>query len=267
MCLTANYGLKLIVSVNRVRVVKHCLAVFDPIFLLDSSLESTFAQNKSCRSYRSLQLLFWQNFMFQCKIWSYGRSKLAKSHSNSVTVPPRLVSPPPILTSASPHVTPASTSPLKRPRCRVDRQVHFRFSVPLPFPARSTQLSRASRRSPPAFVPAKLAALLDCSHPKPFNLAFHLHRPSLSPISPFLGRNHTRNRQQPLTLTRAPPPLSSISIFRPSSIQSESTVSFPIPYSISPTWFPLGSSATIAGNTSRRRGCCVAAARSWPASL
>ena len=43
-------------------------------------------------------------------------------------------------------------------RCRVDRQVRFRFSVSLPFPVRSTQWSRASRRSPPAFVPAKLAA-------------------------------------------------------------------------------------------------------------
>ena len=84
MCLTANYGLKLIVSVNRVRVVKHCLAVFDPVFLLDSSLESTFAQNKSCRSYRPLQLLFWQNFIFQCKIWSFGRSNSAKNHSISI---------------------------------------------------------------------------------------------------------------------------------------------------------------------------------------
>ena len=60
------------------------LAVFDRVFLSNPSSKSTFAQNKSCRSYRPLQLLFWPNFMFQCKIWSFGWSKSAKSHSISV---------------------------------------------------------------------------------------------------------------------------------------------------------------------------------------
>jgi len=79
-------------------VVKHCLAVFDLIFLRDPSFKSTFAQNKSCSSYRSLQLLFWPSFMFQCKIWSFGGSKSAKNHSSSVNgASPVLLSSPPAI--------------------------------------------------------------------------------------------------------------------------------------------------------------------------
>ena len=79
-------------------VVKHCLAVFDLVFLRDPSFKSTFAQNKSCSSYRSLQLLFWPNFMFQCKIWSFGWSKSAENHSISVNGDsPVLLSAPPAL--------------------------------------------------------------------------------------------------------------------------------------------------------------------------
>jgi len=54
----ANLGVNLVISVNRVRVVKHCLAVFDLIFLNDPSFNPTFAQNKSCSSSCPLQLLF-----------------------------------------------------------------------------------------------------------------------------------------------------------------------------------------------------------------
>ena len=79
-------------------VVKPCLAVFDLIFLRDLSFKSTFAQNKSCSSYRSLQLLFWPNFTFQCKISSFGWSKSAKNHSISVNGDsPVLLSAPPAL--------------------------------------------------------------------------------------------------------------------------------------------------------------------------
>ena len=95
MCLTANDGPKLIVSVNRVRVVKHCLAAFDLIFLLNPSFESTCAQNKSCRPSIPLQLLFWPNFGFQYEIWSFWQSNFDQNHLKRVqlgTVLPRLVS-------------------------------------------------------------------------------------------------------------------------------------------------------------------------------
>ena len=58
MCLTANDGPKLIVSVNRVRVVKHCLAAFALVFLPNPNFESIFAQKQRCSSSCPLQLLF-----------------------------------------------------------------------------------------------------------------------------------------------------------------------------------------------------------------
>ena len=67
-CLTANHRLKFVVSANQVRIVNIRLAVFDLVFLANPSLNSTFAQNKSCRSYLPLQLLFWSNFKFLYEI-------------------------------------------------------------------------------------------------------------------------------------------------------------------------------------------------------
>ena len=95
---------------------------------------------------------FGQTSVFNMKFWSFVQSNFDQNHFKRVqlgTVPFLFsLGSPSISTFASPRVTPASSSPLKRPRCRVDRQVHFRFSVPLPFPVRSSQWRRASRRSP-----------------------------------------------------------------------------------------------------------------------
>ena len=57
------------------------LAVFDYVFLLNSSLKSTFAQNESCRSSFALQLLFWSNFKFIYRILSFGRSNASQFRS------------------------------------------------------------------------------------------------------------------------------------------------------------------------------------------
>ena len=61
--------------------------MFDPVFLSDPSFKSTFAQNKSCRSYRTLQLLFWPNFKCPYEISSFGRSNASQFQSNEITVP------------------------------------------------------------------------------------------------------------------------------------------------------------------------------------
>ena len=126
-----------------------------------------------------------------------GQSRL--NHSISVNC---ASSAPPISTSASPRVTPASTSPLKRPRCRVDRQVHFRFSVPLPFPVRSTQWSRASRRSPPAFVPAKLAAPSRFPAPQPSSP--HPAPPTPYPEPEFAVPRPESHPQRPVAINPKP---------------------------------------------------------------
>ena len=186
--------------------------------------------------------------MFQCKIWSFGRSKSAKNHSISVNCASRA---PPISTSALPRVTPASTSPLKRPRCRVDRQVHFRFSVPLPFPVRSSQWSRASRRSPPAFVPAKLAAPSRFPAPQPSSP--HPAPPTPYPEPEFAVPRPESHPQRPaaINLNLGAPPRSSTSTLRPSSGRLKVPVSFPKPYSSPPSLSPR-KSLTVAGGTPPR---------------
>ena len=58
--------------------------MFDRVFVSDPSFKSTFAKKQSCRSSLPLQLLFWPNFMFQCKIWSFGRSNFDQNHIKRV---------------------------------------------------------------------------------------------------------------------------------------------------------------------------------------
>ena len=62
------------------------LAEFEYVFLHDPSFEATCAQNKSCRPSIPLQLLFWPNFMFQCKISSFGWSKSGQKSVKMITV-------------------------------------------------------------------------------------------------------------------------------------------------------------------------------------
>ena len=64
-----------VISVNRVLVLNIDIAAFDRVFLHDSMLKSTFAQNKSSRSSLPLQLLFWPTFRSLYEILSFNRSK------------------------------------------------------------------------------------------------------------------------------------------------------------------------------------------------
>src|SRR6185437_652631 len=84
----ANRGLEFVVSVNRVRIGIFALAMFDHVFVLDLSSKSTSAQNESCRSFNSLQLLFWPNFMFPYENLSFNWSNSGKNHLNEETVSP-----------------------------------------------------------------------------------------------------------------------------------------------------------------------------------
>ena len=126
-------------------MVKPCLAVFDRVFVSDPSFILTFAQKQSCRFSRPLQLLFWPNFMFQCKIWSFGRSKSAKNHTNSVTVLPFGQC------LAGLDIGVATRRPSAILACRAHTpslsawsRARFRLPVPLPRVARSAQQSRAT---------------------------------------------------------------------------------------------------------------------------
>jgi hypothetical protein len=128
-------------------VVKHCLAVFDLIFLRDPSFKSTFAQNKSCSSYRPLQLLFWPNFMFQCKIWSFGRSKSAKITQIRLLCPVWSVPRRPRRWGR--HASRRRTSPIVHtlPSLSAQSRAHFRLSFPFLAPrAEPTNPSPAARR-------------------------------------------------------------------------------------------------------------------------
>ena len=62
--------------------------MFDPVFLDDPNLKSTFAQNESCRSSLPPQLLFWPNFKFLYQILSSNRSKSSQIGSKSCIVLP-----------------------------------------------------------------------------------------------------------------------------------------------------------------------------------
>ena len=56
--------------------------MFVRVFLHDPSLKSTFAQNKRCRSFLPLQLLFWLNFKLPYEFLSFNRSNTSQNWSN-----------------------------------------------------------------------------------------------------------------------------------------------------------------------------------------
>ena len=129
--------------------------MFDRVFVSDPSFKSSCAQKQSCRFSSPLQLLFWPKFMFQCKIWSFGRSKSAKNHSKLVVVLPCCA---------------CARRSRRRSRRASHRQAHRRLSSSLsphwaspslllsfpflaPSGARSgAEPSRAHRRRPPAVL-------------------------------------------------------------------------------------------------------------------
>ena len=150
-------------------MVKHCLAAFNLIFLLNPSFEPTCAQNKSCRPSIPLQLLFWPNFGFQYEIWSFGQSNFDQNHFKRVqlgTVPFLFsLGSPSISAFASPRVTPASSSPLKRS----------------PLPSRSP-----SSVSPTRFLP-RVAYTAEPSNPSCRSPRRCRFRPPLAVVPRFLA--------------------------------------------------------------------------------
>ena len=58
--------------------------MFDPVFLDDPNLKSTFAQNESCSSSFAHKLLFWPNFKFLYQILTFGRSNASQIWSKFV---------------------------------------------------------------------------------------------------------------------------------------------------------------------------------------
>ena len=60
--------------------------MFVRVFLHEPSLISTFAQNKSCRSFLPLQLLFWPNFKLPCEFLSFNRSNASQNLVKWITM-------------------------------------------------------------------------------------------------------------------------------------------------------------------------------------
>ena len=168
--------------------------MFDPVFLIDPSLKSTFVQNKSCRSSLPLQLLFWPNFTLPYKIWSFNQSKLSQNRSKR-----------------SPCFSCDALCPYRRPCCdrrdtagdstrRVSRRTlssalrrSYPCAQPYPFPLPSSPNSSSREQSraelsplaAPA-IPVAPAPISSC--PDLPSLALHLLHPSPSLIEPYAGR-------------------------------------------------------------------------------
>ena len=106
----------------------------------------------------------------------------------------------------------------------------------------------------------------DYAHPELRSLAlclFHSFPSSAAPKPGRIGPCAARGRHCWPPSSAPPSSLTS----RPFSVRLDAVVSFPMSYSISLTSSPLSLCATTAENTSCRRGCRVAVAHSWPASL
>ena len=135
--------------------------------------------------------------------------------------------------------------------------IHSRRSTSFPLPffflleLETSQAEQSRRRSPHR---SPLATRLDPSRPNLPSLAPHLLHPSTSSIEPFPRPNRARDRRPPLIASPELHPRSSIFPLRPSSVQSESTVSIPMSHSCSPTLFPLAPGTAVAGMQPRRRG-------------
>jgi len=204
----ANRGLKFVVNANRVCIVNIYLAVFDLVFVLDLSSKSTFAQNESCRSSFSLQLLFWPNFKFLYENLSFNWSNSGKNQLSEETVSSLCSSPAipaTVLVGAPPRVgrrrsSHAALRVLIRSRCRL----RFRFAFLLPR-VRVTQ-TRARARRRPSRRPT-LATPLRFLAPR----AARPH-PETTPPFPDLGRPHP----EPNRARRPRPPLPFFAELRPS---------------------------------------------------
>ena len=185
--------------------------MFVRVFLHEPSLKSTFAQNKSCRSFLPLQLLFWPNFKLPCEFLSFNRSNESQNLVKWITV----------LHCSSLCRRDAHTGDCHRRRASSTRQrsrpelgVGSCLSTPgvqLRSPSPSSSCSSSRRAKPSRAAVARRAGhpsppRLDPSRPNLPSLAPHLLHPSTSSIEPFPWPNRARDRRPPLTFfTEAPP--------------------------------------------------------------
>jgi len=150
-----------VISANQVRIVNFDLAVFDRVFLPDPGLESTFAQNKSCRSSLPLQLLFWPNFKSLYQILRFGWSNASQKWSKSNIVLPCA----PLFSAPIPRPTAGDST--RRPSVilahRADaslsaRDAHHLFIL-IPFSFLALVRSQAEQSSPSTSLRPNLAVL------------------------------------------------------------------------------------------------------------
>ena len=180
--------------------------MFDLIFVLDPSSKSTSAQNESCRSSFSLQLLFWPNFKFLYENLSFNWSNSSKNHLNEETVHllcSTLCRPDAIPASGRRRATPRVGNRAPTPLFTLHWPGSFRSVHPYPFPellrrarARVAAVRRAGHGSPPR---------LDSPHPELRNLAPTPLRSIPCLLESFPGRNRAAELRPPLPSPRTPP--------------------------------------------------------------
>jgi len=166
-------------------------------------------------------------------------------------------------------VMPRIAVPMSRPPLKLPVEANFVFASPLspspraraPQPYSCAQRRRRLPRRP--FTATSPSFLAPQASQTPISHALHLQRPAPSPISPFLGQNHARNRQPPLTLTPAPP-LTADGPFPPhlDPIQGSGELHRALLHLPDPFSLDFGRR-----NRWERVSPPLAAARSWPASL
>ena len=168
--------------------------MFDPVFLIDPSLKSTFVQNKSCRSSLPLQLLFWPNFKLPYKIWSFNQSKLSQNWSKQSLCFS--------CAALCPYQRPCrdrrdtagdSTNRVSRRTSSSMLRCSYPCARPYPFPLPSSPSSSSREQSraelPPLNAPAiPIAPTPISSRPDLPSLALHLLHPSTSSVEPYAGR-------------------------------------------------------------------------------
>ena len=150
-------------------MVKHCLAAFTLVFLLNPSFESLFAQKQSCRPSIPLQLLFWSNSKFPYEIWSFGRSNFDQNQFKRVQfgydASPVLLIPRRPRRRSPPRVAPTNLSHRAHAPVLISHEAVSVFSSSCSFVLEPCRAEPS--RPPPAATPAILATPLQSFAPRP----------------------------------------------------------------------------------------------------
>jgi len=204
--------------------------VFNLVFVLDPSSKSTSAQNESCRSSFSLQLLFWPNFKFLYENLSFNWSNSSKNHLNEETVHllcSTLCRPDAIPASGRRRTTPRVGNRAPTPLFTLHWPGSFRSVHPYPFPellrrarARVAAVRRAGHGSPPR---------LDSLRPEPSSLAVHRLHSTPCPFEPNPGRIERFRRDRHCCSSRTPPHAVELplrGLLRPNQAQDAANAAF-----------------------------------------